>query len=536
MRHRRSWIGAACLGLWGFSATAPAAAPDAATSARDAKALAGTIDRLLAEKWAEAKLAPAPPADDATFLRRLSLDLIGKIPLAGDAQHFLKDADPEKRANLVNAYLDGGPYTKYSTEIYRSLILPEADTDPNARFIAPAFESWLGKKVDQNAGYDQIVREVLTTELKRGKGNPFNTKGDPTPLAFYVAKGGKPENLAAGTARVFLGIRLECAQCHNHPFARWKREEFWGLASFFAGVGKQGEGDNFNTIKETPNRHELPIPGTEKIVKASYLDGSKPKFTARSEGRALLADWVTADDNPYFARAAVNRVWARFFGNGLVEPVDDMGADNPPSHPELLDELADQFRTHGYDLKFLIRALTMSRAYGLSSAVGRGESAPPLFAAMPVRGLAPGQLYDSLAQATGLKEAAPNRFGLGGDNGKTQFLEQFANRDEKPTESQMSILQALTLMNGSIVSGATSLQSGDTIAAITASDNQNLRTTADRIEQIYFATLTRKPRPEELSMLLAFVDGAGPGADKANVALADVFWALLNSPEFRLNH
>jgi len=536
MSNRRSWIGAACLVTCALAGSATAAGPDAARSARDARALADTIDRLLAEKWAEARLAPAPPADDATFLRRVSLDLIGKIPRAPEASDFIDDPSPQKRTRLVDEYLDGGPYTKYSTEIYRSLILPEADTDPQARFIAPTFEAWLGRKVDENAGYDQIVREVLTTKLSKGKGNPFATRAEPTPLAFYVAKGGKPENLAAGTARVFLGIRLECAQCHNHPFARWKREEFWGLASFFAGVGKQGEGDNFNTIKEVASRHELTIPGTEKVVKAAYLDGGTPKFTAKSEGRALLADWVTADDNPYFARAAVNRVWAGFFGNGLVEPVDDMGADNPPSHPELLDELATQFRTHGYDLKFLIRALTTSKAYGLSSAVGRGESAPPLFAAMPVRGLAPGQLFDSLALATGYKEGAPNRFGIEADTGKARFLEQFANRDEKPTESQMSILQALTLMNGSIVSGATALETGDTIAAITDPESPNLRSTADRIEQLYLATLTRRPRPEELSMLLAFVDRAGPEAGKSRAATADVFWALLNSPEFRLNH
>ena len=534
MRNRRSWIGAACLASVALAGAVAVAGPEATGSERDARALADTIDRLLAEKWAEAKLAPAPPADDATFLRRVSLDLIGKIPTAGEVTEFLDDANPDKRTRLVNAYLDGGPYTKYSTEIYRSLILPEADTDPQARFLAPTFEAWLGRKVDENAGYDKIVREVLTTDLRKGKGNPFATKAEPSPLAFYVAKAGKPENLAAGTARVFLGIRLECAQCHNHPFARWKREEFWGLASFFAGVGKQGEGDNFNTIKEAGGKHELTIPGTEKVVKAAYLDGGAAKFTARSEGRAMLADWVTSDDNPYFARAAVNRVWARFFGNGLVEPVDDMGADNPPSHPELLDELATQFRKHDYDLKFLIRALTTSKAYGLSSAVGRGESAPPLFAAMPVRGLAPGQLYDSLAQATGIREAAPNRFGIEVDTGKTRFLEQFANRDEKPTESQMSILQALTLMNGSLISGATGLESGESLRAILEADF--LDTPAKKLEQLYLSTLTREPRPEESSMLLAFIDRAGPEPAKSRAALADVFWALLNSPEFRLNH
>jgi hypothetical protein len=243
---------------------------------------------------------------------------------------------------------------------------------------------------------------------------------------------------------------------------------------------------------------------------------------------------MTARENPYFARAAVNRTWAQFFGVGLVDPVDDMGEENPPAHPELLDELARQFVARGYDLKFLIRALAATKAYGLTSAVGRSELAPPqFFAAMPVRSLSPGQLFDTIAQATGYREEGGNSLGFGlADTAKGRFLELFANRDERPTEGQTSILQALMMMNGPIVSAATSLESGDALAAVAEMPDLD---TPVRIETLYLATLTRRPRPEETALLVPYVDRGGPAADRSK-ALADVFWALLNSPEFRFNH
>ena len=282
------------------------------------------------------------------------------------------------------------------------------------------------------------------------------------------------------------------------------------------------------TIREIAGRHELAIPGTERVAKAAFLDGTKPTINAKSEPRAVLANWITSPENPYFARAAVNRVWARFFGTGLVEPVDDMGEENPPVDPELLNELARQFRAHKYDLKFLIRALTATRAYGLTSAVGRSEPSPPsTFAAMPVRGLSPGQLFACLARATG--------FGDGNDgegSARARFLEVFAKSDERPIEAQTSILQALALMNGEVTSGATSLETGDTLAAIAEAPYLD---TAGRIEALYLASLTRRPRPEELTLLVPYVNrGDSPG--KRTEALADVFWAILNSPEFMFNH
>ena len=261
------------------------------------------------------------------------------------------------------------------------------------------------------------------------------------------------------------------------------------------------------------------------------MSGASPPRNLGGTG-FFATGWFTSPKNPYFARAAVNRVWARFFGTGLVEPVDDLGGDNEPSNPELLDELANQFVAHGYDLKFMIRAITATKVYGLSSAVGPGTASPPyLFAAMPVRSLSPGQLFDSLAQATGFRDGG-GMYGMNTAGAKGRFLELFANRDEKPTEAQTSILQALTLMNGQVVSGATSLESGDTLAAVAEAPFLD---TPGRIEALFLAALTRRPRPDELDLLVRYVDRSPAEADRAK-ALSDVFWAILNGPEFKHNH
>ncbi len=189
---------------------------------------------------------------------------------------YLEDSNPDKLVRLVERLLDSPAYLTHATETYRTMLLPEADTDGQIRALTPTFEAWLRKKIAEDAGYDKIAREVLTVRLggqgRRG-GNAYDPRAEPSPLAYYFAKDAKPENLAAGAARTFMGIRLECAQCHNHPFDQWKREEFWGLAAFFAGVAKQGKDENFGAIRELADRRELVIPDTTKVVKAAFLDG-----------------------------------------------------------------------------------------------------------------------------------------------------------------------------------------------------------------------------------------------------------------------
>jgi hypothetical protein len=286
----------------------------------------------------------------------------------------------------------------------------------------------------------------------------------------------------------------------------------------------------------------LTMPGTDKVVQARFLDGSEPAWKEETGSRATLAAWITAKDNPYFARAGANRIWAYYFGTGLVEPVDEMvGGTSTSSHPKLLDLLAKEFADHDFDIKYLIRAITATKAYQLTSAKShKSQDDRTLFARMPLRGLTGEQLFDSVATATGFRDAGGNGGGLlgalgGNRSARAEFLARFAPSD-RPTNTQTSILQALALMNGKVTAAATTVEKSETLAAVC--DAPFLKP-AQRIETLYLAALSRKPTAKELDRAEKFLVDAvknSKSADANNDALADLFWALLNSPEFILNH
>jgi hypothetical protein len=354
-------------------------------------------------------------------------------------------------------------------------------------------------------------------------------------LAFYQAKQVAPENLAAATSRIFLGIRIECAQCHDHPFDVWKRDQFWQFAAFFGGIVREGDTNVFGQVKELADRREISIPDSDMVVQASYLDGTEPQWRFRVGARKTLADWVAAKDNPYFAKAAANRIWGHFFGRGIVEPVDDFSDANPASHPELLDYLAQEFAAHEFDFKFLIRAITATKAYRLSSEKTHdSQDDPTMFARMNVQGLTPNQLYDSLAQATGtpLSFQSANPFIFGNQNEESLFQETFDDSGTTLTDRETTILQALALMNGQLTMTATDINQSRTLAAVAEAP---FLKTEGKIEALYLAALSRKPTEKELNRMKAYVESGGPG-NHPHQALADVFWALINSSEFLLNH
>jgi hypothetical protein len=399
------------------------------------------------------------------------------------------------------------------------------------------FNDWLRKQVASNAGYDRMVRDLLTTPFasprlreRRMAARPQEA-GEPTATAFYLAKDVKPENLAASTARLFLGVRLDCAQCHDHPSGLWTRQQFWSYAAFFAGLQRDTEG---GAVRELFDRRELRIPGSTTAVEARFLDGSEPQWRFNTGARTTLADWMTAADNPFFARATANRVWAYLFGIGLVDPVDDFRESNPASHPELLDELARQLAAQRFDIHFLIRALTATRAYQRTSAA-TAEADLRLFAYKPVKGLTPEQLFDSLTTATGYKEPPPRQdMGPVGRNGtslRAEILARFRRQGQSATEVQMSIPQALTLMNSPQVADAIRCKGG-TVEKIAAAKDLD---SAGRIEALYLATLSRRPTASEKERFTHYLERADSDAG-ARQALGDVLWVLLNSTEFLLNH
>ena len=513
---------------------------DSPAGADDAQKLAERIDRHLDSRWKLDGIVPAAQADDSEFLRRVSLHIAGTIPPVAEARAFLRDASPVKRAALIDGLLDSPQYLTNFSNFWRQMMMPEGNSDLQVRAQLPGFEAWLRLHLSKNTHYNAIVQELLTVPLDTGRAmnSPFDGMGTATPLGFFQSKQVKPENLAAATSRMFLGLRIECAQCHDHPQDVWKRQQFWGYAAFFAGIERVDRNEEFvGRVKEVFDRRELTIPDPEadRVVQATFLDGSSPKWRTRVSSRRELADWITARKNPFFARATVNRLWGHFFGMGFVNPVDDFSGTNPPSHPELLEEIAADFAAHDFDLKYLIKAITLTRAYQLSSRkADDARDQQQQFARMTVQGLTGEQLFDSLATAVGFFEPTQqqNVFAFGQSGPRGEFLELFAPDNNSVTERQTSILQALALMNGQFTSTATSLENSATLAAVTEFP---LMKDGDRIEALYLAALTRKPRPEELDRLAKYIASGGP-SNNQKAALADVFWALLNSSEFLFNH
>jgi hypothetical protein len=552
-------IGLTC---WGWFAVQTSAAPDSPPRSDklhsqsqpgsheptdSVKLVAAAIDRHIAARWTEENVPPALAADDAEFLRRTYLNIVGRIPTASEAQQFLDESGTAKRGRLVEELLASAAYPTHLADMLRSVIVPEVNADPALLQQSERFERWLRTRLAENAGYDRIVTELLT-QGPRSADAQF----------YYLAKGNKPENLAAGVSRVFLGVRIECAQCHNHPFAKWHREQFWQLAAFFAGV--EPESGSMMVDRE---RVELPIPGTGKKVAARFLDGEDPAWkTVGRQPRTVLAEWITGPRNPYFARAAANRIWAQLMGTGLVDPVDDFDESNPPSHPEILDLLADEFAHHKYDVRFLIRAICASRTYQLSSAQTDPRQANRrLFARAPVKGLTPTELAASLSLAIGeSEETGPMQpgFAIPDPNSsrlKPLVMELFKNENADLVDSETTILQALALMNSSVMDASTAPGRGNTLAALL---DAPFLDTAGRIETLYLCTLSRRPAAEESKRLIDYVEHGGAHTaskpklgnvfqqmittDKSKsrsdheIALGDVFWALLNSSEFLTNH
>jgi hypothetical protein len=492
--------------------------------------MAARIDELLAEGWQRAGVEPAPPASDAEFLRRAWLDLCGIIPPLNDAdgtsgvRNFLASTDPNKRAVLIQRLLAKPRRATHLATIWQGVLLP---SDANSQqFGESPFQTWLRSRLADNAPYDVLIEEIV---LARGRAN------QPGPALFFTSLQLKPEELAASTSRVFLGTQIQCAQCHDHPFDHWRQQDFWAYAAFFSRLTRNQRQAVASEVQDV-EWGDVTLPGTQEVVLPRFLGGELSSDESAKTRRERLAQWLTWPENPFVARAAVNRVWAQLFGRGLVEPVDDLGPHNPPSHPQLLDELATYFVRTGYDLNRLTETLAATRAYQLSSqSPSSGADRPELFARMAVKSLTAEQLYDCLLEATRRREivaAAPQAaFNRTVDTNRVAFLNRFRAPTQGPTEYEGGVPQALTLMNGPLMQQATDLPSSDLLAALDAPFFTNYQ----RIEVLYLSTLARLPDDAERRKFGAHVEQA-TGDTGRRRALGDILWALLNSAEFTLNH
>ncbi|HEX7450576.1 MAG TPA: DUF1549 and DUF1553 domain-containing protein [Pirellulales bacterium] len=498
------------------------AAEDAVPTTAD---MSARVDELIDARLRQDGVSPAAPADDAQFLRRASLDLNGVIPAGSEVAAFLVDAARNKRAKLIDRLLANPRYATHLSQVWSKMLLPAAAQNERAAEVA-GFTAWLRRRFAENIRYDIVVADLLTTTGSSNRGGA---------ALFYTASGLKPEELAASTSRIFLGVQIHCAQCHNHPFDHWRQEDFWSYAAFFARV-QQAPGvqpPEVELVDATAG--EVMLPDTERVIAPKYLGADPPDEDADVNRRRQLAIWLVSRDNPYFARVAVNRVWALLFGRGLVHPVDEFGEQNPPSHPQLLDELAAYFVDCGYDLKELFRVLANTAAYQRSSeSLSEGEPPPPeLFAQMLVKTLSPEQLYDSLLRAARRDESPPAASLPGqppmGD--RQQFLARFSMGTHEATEFAAGIPQVLALMNGALTDAATDPLRGGILLAVDAPFFSD----AERVEALFLAVLSREPTDAERAQFMRYVQDKADAGERRK-ALGDVLWAMMNSPEFILNH
>ena len=500
----------------------------------DDRQLAAAIDAYFEQYWAAQSIEPAAEADDAEFVRRVYLDFAGKIPPVSEVRTYLESVNSTKRAELIDSLLQQGAYARHFANRWSEVLLAGANDNAETRALAPRLETWLRLRLAANVGLDQIAAELLTPRAEDTAARRVQAADAvPDPSAFFQAADRKPEQLAANTSRVFLGLQVQCAQCHDHPQSHWTRREFWSFAALFTDYGDGPPGGGLSATNPAEFAG-LKIPETETYAPTVFLDGSVPDATAARSRRVALVRWLTGPDNRWFSLALANRIWEHLLGRGLIDPTDDLEAAGPNDHPELLARVAEQFRAHDYDLQYLLRAISATRLYGFSSR--RDPERPTArhqFARMPLRKMTAEQLFDSLVQATGLREAAASRAAVSDiDSIRGGFREKFSDPSIARTEAETSILQALSLMNGKLVMDGTALAQGETLAAVV---DAPFLDTGGKIDTLFLATLSRRPAEAESRQFREYVERSA--AQKVpNAALADVFWALLNSAEFMLVH
>jgi len=486
------------------------------------------VDDELYKRLESLKVPPSPPAGDAAFLRRVSLDLTGQQPAPEEVRRYLADPDPDKRTKLVDRLLAQPDFVAFWRIKLGDLLQISSARQNNGAY---RYQAWIDRCLSQNKPWDEVVRTLLTAV---GDPNDIETGGP----VNYAMDAIEPNVQAELTAQRFLGLRIRCAQCHDHPFDVWTQDAYYGLASFFAKVQRGGGGAMMGraTITINPKGKVVHL-RTKQPVEPKLLDGKVVTVAASDDPRKALASWMTAQDNPYFARAAVNWAWSQLFGKGLVDPADDMSRANPPVHPELLDALARHFVASKFNLRDLVRTIAVSETYGLSSApVPGNERDTRLFSHQLARPLTAHQMADALAQATDV----PNRFqgvprrviDLPDPMTASPILDTFGRCPRTTTcattpTPTVSLRQALLLIGGEVIDSKVSSLNGYLSSAL------KLELEPDElVENLYFRTICRPPTAEELSHWSAELKQAKSKREAAE----DLFWALLNSREFAFNH
>jgi hypothetical protein len=485
------------------------------------------IDKLVWNKLQLLGIEPSGPADDAEFMRRVYLDTSGTLPDAKEVRAFLEDKSADKRSKLIDKLLQRDEYADYWTMHWLNLL--RADQLKVTPQGTVAVQRWLRDQFTENVPYDQFARQLLTQQGSTA------AKG---PGAFYKAVT-KPDELSRSFSQLLLGVRIECAQCHHHPSERWSQTDYTGLAGFFTGV-KLKKLPNGGQAVISQGGNDLPHPRTGEIVAARALGAEPADFDGVTDRRQRLAEWMTADDNPFFARAIANRLWAHYLGRGLVEPIDDMRATNPATNEPLLQALADHLREVNYDLKAFTKTILSSRVYQLSSRTNQSNGDDHQnFSHAAYKALPAEVLLDAISHSTGVAEKF-NGWPIGyravqlWDNQMPSYFFRIFGRPVRATvcecerSNEPSIAQALHLLNSPEIMQKIQHRRG---RARQLADTK--LAPREIVDELYLSTLSRFPKAEERTLMLQAFEG-----DNVNrrAAIEDVLWALLNSREFVYNH
>ena len=496
-----------------------------------AAALEGSrqIDALVTQKLNALGLEPSPLCSDTDFLRRATLDVTGRIPTPDEVRAFLSDADPQKRDKMIDTLLARPEYVDFWTLKWGDILRCSREKlTPKGMY---AYHDWIRQSVADNKGWDQWARELVLANgsiYKNGAANFYRTAAS-------------PQELAETTSEVFLGVRIACARCHNHPYEKWTQNQYYQMTAFFArSASKPGERPG-ELVMFAGDAGETTHPRTKKIVAACALDATPVPDAVGRDRRQALADWLTAPQNPFFAHAVVNRIWRHYLGTGFVEPVDDLRITNPPSNAALYDWLAQDLARHHYDLKYLMRCILRSQTYQRSPEPTRNNARDSRFYShFNFKRLGAEQMLDAIADATGIYDKFDNlpmgtrACELPDTSVASYFLDLFGRPARNVTcECERSeapnLGQILHLMNDSGINGRLSAKTGKIAKLIEAKTGD-----AKLIEELYVSALSRFPTSDESRRAVQILTALSPAGRQK--AAEDILWALLNSKEFVFNH
>jgi hypothetical protein len=489
------------------------------------------VDQHTLAKWTQLGIVPSELCSDSEFMRRASLDICGTLPTAEEVAAFASDGAADKRDRLVDKLIDRKEYADFFALKWSDILRVKRRGNPNLRNSTYGFARWIRHQLETDTPYDKFVREIL------------GAQGDiaTSPPVSWYREIRTPEAAVDDAAQVFLGLRIQCARCHHHPFEKWSQDDYYGFAAFFARVGRKPSLDGGQDEQRifAQRTGEINHPKTAKPMKPKGLDAAELDVPNDQDRRQYLADWLGDPQNPFFARAVANRMWAHFFTRGIVNPEDDMRVTNPPSNPELLDALANDFIDHQYSLKHLVRTICTSRTYQLSAIPNEyNKHDKQNYARYYPKRMQAEVMHDAIVSVTG----SPTNFNglpagfraieLPDESSATYFLTVFGKpQRESACEcervGQANLAQSLHLLNSNEIQGKISNGS-----RITGWMNDKEKSDSDKMAELFMTCYSRLPTADEMEIALKHIEMK---KDKKKEAYEDLVWALLNTKEFLFN-